>query len=84
MRVTSREGITPLALAVPTTLTFNNVVQLDNLENLLKILVSIAVCFHFLHGIWVDDLVTESSEREVRSLRNVKDVLGVGAMDGAT
>src|SRR5690349_14475839 len=78
--VTSGQGITPLALTVPTTLTLDNVVQLDDLENLLEVLVGVAVGLHVLHRVGVNDLVAEGSEREIGALGDIEDVLGVRAM----
>lgn len=82
--VASREGITPLTLTIPTTFALHNVIQLNDLKDLLKILVRIAIGLHVLYSVRVDDLVAEGSKGQIRALRNIEDVLGMRAMDSAT
>lgn len=77
--VSSAQCVRPVLLRVPTALPFNDAVQLNDLEALEQLVVR-SVCL----GRWVNDLVAQSTEREVRSLRDVGKVFGWRLIDGST
>lgn len=77
--VSSAQGVRPVLLRVPPALSFNDAVQLNDLEALEQLVVR-PVCF----GRWVNDLVAQIAEREVGSLRDVGEVFGWRLVDGST
>ena len=81
--LSSRKHIVPVILGVPTTFTCRQVFKLDFIENLLKLVFIDTLSSHLLLSVRVDDLISQGSLRQVRSLRYVKDLVDGGFLNAA-
>ena len=50
-----------------TSLPLDNIGQVDNVQNILEVLVGDATPLHFFQGVRIDDLISQTTKRHVRS-----------------
>lgn len=72
------EDIVPVVLGVPAALTVDEVFESDLAEELSEVILRDVLGELILFGIWIDELVSQCSVGEVRSLRNVEDLFEWG------
>ena len=65
---TTRKDIVPVIDGIETSFSFNEVVKIDFLENLLNVFIRNSLSEHLKLGVGIDDLVSEVSRRQVGSL----------------
>ncbi len=78
------EHVVPVVLRVPAPLSWHQVLKLDLVENNLKFLFVDSLAFHLFDRMRIDDLVSQSPLRQIRSLRDVENLIDCGLVDTAT
>lgn len=78
MLFATAEDIVPVVLGIPAALTVDEVFESDLAKELSEVIFRDVLGELILFGIWIDELVSQCSVGEVRSLRNVEDLFEWG------
>lgn len=78
---TSGEHIVPVVLRVPSTFALDQLAESHVFKENHEVIVSHLLGLHLLEGVRVDQLISESTVREVGSLGNVEDLVSSRLMD---
>lgn len=70
----ARQNVVPVVVGIEAViLSSGKVAQLNDVKDFLNIIIGFTGSTHLLDSLWINDLVSESSLRQVGSLRNVED-----------
>mmetsp|Transcript_23162 Transcript_23162/g.32310 ORF Transcript_23162/g.32310 Transcript_23162/m.32310 type:complete len:218 (+) Transcript_23162:320-973(+) len=70
----TRQDIFPIVSGVPASFSVNDVLEANSFEDHRKIFISNSLSSSISHAVWINNLVSKSAQRKVRSLRNVENI----------
>ena len=61
--VATTQRITPFTLHIPAAFSFDDIIDLKELENIDQVFILDALGMHLIDRVWVNDLITQRTER---------------------
>ena len=61
--VATTQRIAPFTLHIPATFSFDDIIDLKELENIDQVFILDALGMHLIDRVWVNDLITQRTER---------------------